>query len=310
VPGAGLFLVAALDLDYPRATASGGLRARKQIMTLLGDKIEMGAVALGVGDLDRSVDYYRRAIGLELLERDGGRAVLGTPGRALLELEARPGGRRDERAADLFHFALLVPSREALGQQLQHFIDSDTRLTGASEHFVSEALYLRDPDGHGIEVYRDRPREDWYDGEKFLLGTAQLDVKGVLEAGGAAPGRWAGIDPGTVMGHIHLETTDLALSKKFYVDTLGFDVTMDMAQASFLSVGGYHHHLALNTWSRRTHPADRSGDAIALLHYEIRLPDRDALARLASGLGQDTPRDGVLGVDDPTGIRVRLSARA
>ena len=212
-------------------------------------------------------------------------------------------------AADLFHFALLVPSRAALGQQLQHFIDIDARLTGASEHFVSEALYLRDPDGHGIEVYRDRPREDWYEGDKFLLGTAKMDVQGVLEAGRTAPGAWQGIDPGTVMGHIHLETTDLALSKGFYVDKLGFDVTMDMAQASFMSVGGYHHHLAVNTWGRRSRPAAQGGDAIALLHYEIRLPDRAALDRLAAGLDQDPPRGGMLEVDDPTGIRVRFRAQ-
>jgi catechol 2,3-dioxygenase len=275
-------------------------------MALLAD-IEMGAAALGVADLDRSVDYYRRTIGLELLERGNGRAVLGVPGRPLLELEARPGGRRDPDAADLFHFALLVPSREALGQQLQHFIDTDTRLTGASEHFVSEALYLRDPDGHGIEVYRDRPREEWYDGDKFLLGTAQMDTDGVLEAGRTASGRWRGIDPGTVMGHIHLETTDLALSKSFYVDKLGFDVTMDMAQASFMSVGGYHHHLAVNTWGRRSRPASHAGDTIALLHYEIRLKDTATLRRLAAALDQGEPQGGVLEVDDPTGIRVRFT---
>jgi catechol 2,3-dioxygenase len=278
-------------------------------MALLSD-IEMGAVALAVGDLDRSVDYYRRTIGLELLARNGGQAVLGVPGRPLLELSGRPGGRRDPDAADLFHFALLVPSRTSLGQQLQHFIDTDTQLTGASEHFVSEALYLRDPDGHGIEVYRDRPRQEWYEGDKFLLGTAPMDVQGVIEAGRAAPDKWHGIDPGTVMGHVHLETTDIALSKSFYVDRLGFDVTMDMAQASFLSIGGYHHHLAVNTWGRRSRPAARGDDAIALRHYGIRLPDRDALARLASGLGQDAPPNGTLDVDDPTGIRVRFTTQA
>jgi catechol 2,3-dioxygenase len=276
-------------------------------MSKLLSEIEMGAVALWVGDLDRSLDYYRRTIGLELLERNGRQAVLGVPGRRLLELEARPRGRRDPDAADLFHFALLVPSREALGQQLQHFIDTDARLTGASEHFVSEALYLRDPDGHGIEVYRDRTRQDWYDGDRFLLGTAPMDVQGVLEAGRTAQGAWHGIDPGTVMGHVHLETTDLALSKSFYVGTLGFDVTMDMAQASFLSVGGYHHHLAVNTWGRRSRPADRSDDAIALLHYEIRLKDTDALGRLAAALDQGPPQAGMLEVDDPTGIRIRLT---
>ena len=278
-------------------------------MSRLLPEIEMGAVALGVGDLDRSLDYYRRTIGLELLERNGAQAVLGVPGRTLLELEARPGGRRDPDAVDLFHFALVVPSREALGQQLQHFIDTDTRLTGASEHFVSEALYLSDPDGHGIEVYRDRPREDWYEGDKFLLGTAQMDVQGVLAAGRTASGQWHGIDPGTVMGHIHLETTDLALSKGFYVGRLGFDVTMDMAQASFMSVGGYHHHLAVNTWGRRSRPAGRSDDAIALLHYEIRLPDRAALDRLAAGLDRNAPQNALLEVDDPTGIRVRFTTQ-
>jgi catechol 2,3-dioxygenase len=282
--------------------------ARVRTKALLSD-IEMGAVALGVADLERSVDYYRRTIGLGLLDREGTRATLGVPGRPLVKLEARPGGRRDDDAADLFHFALLVPSREALGQQLRHFVDSETQLTGASEHFVSEALYLRDPDGHGIEVYRDRPREDWYDGDRFLLGTAPMDVQGVLEAGRGASGRCDGIDPGTVMGHVHLETTDIALSKRFYVDTLGFDVTMDIAQASFLSVGGYHHHLAVNTWGRRSRPAAHGGDAIALLHYEIRLPNRAALDRLAAGLDQDPPRGGMLEVDDPTGIRVRFTAQ-
>lgn len=279
-------------------------------MRQLLPEIEMGAVALGVGDLDRSLDYYRRTIGLEILERSGTQAVLGVPGRPLLELFGRPGGRRDQDAANMFHFALLVPSRAALGQQLQHFIDTDTRLTGASEHFVSEALYLRDPDGHGIEVYRDRPREQWYEGDRFLLGTAQMDVQDVLEAGRTAPGQWHGIDPGTVMGHVHLETTDIALSKSFYVDTLGFDVTMDMAQASFMSVGGYHHHLAVNTWGRRTRPAARDGAAIALLHYEIRLPDAATLGRLAAAQGQDAPQRGALEVDDPTGIRVRFTTEA
>jgi len=225
----------------------------------------------------------------------------------LLELEARPGGERHHQAADLFHFALLVPSRAALGRQLGHFMATDTQLTGASDHYVSEALYLRDPDGHGIEVYRDRPREDWYDDGRFLLGNGPFDLEGVLEADRAAPNRWDGIDPGTVMGHIHLETTDIALSKSFYVDRLGFDVTMDMAQASFLSVGGYHHHLAVNTWGRRRQPAAQDDTAIALRHYEIRLPV-GALDALSVQLEQ-APQDGVIEAFDPTGIKVRFTSR-
>jgi catechol 2,3-dioxygenase len=270
--------------------------------------IEMGAVALGVGDLGRSLAYYQDAIGLEVLEQAGSRAVLGVPGRRLLELEDRPGGRRDPQAADLFHFALLVSSREALGRQLRHFIDHEVKLTGASEHFVSEALYLRDPDGHGIEIYRDRPREDWYDDGKFLLGTTSIDYDGVIEAGAGA-GRWDGIDPGTVMGHIHLETPDIGRSQSFYTEVLGFDLMMEMPQARFLSVGGYHHHLAVNSWGRRDRPASQAPDAIALLHYEIVLPDIDALDSLAAGLGLEVPPDGALEVADPTGIKIRFASR-
>jgi catechol 2,3-dioxygenase len=277
---------------------------------LLPDQIEMGAVALSVRDLERSLDYYQRTIGLAVLERDGDHAVLGVPGRPLLELAARPQGERDRRAADLFHFALLVPSRAALGRQLGHFVASDTRLTGASDHLVSEALYLRDPDGHGIEIYRDRPRVDWYADGEFLLGTEALDAEGVLEAGRAAPGRWDGIDPGTVMGHVHLETLDLARAKGFYVDRLGFDVMKEMAQASFVSLGGYHHHLAFNTWGHRSREANPASDAIAMLWFEIRLPDRAALERLAAGLGTDAPRDGRLEVPDPNGLVVRFTAPA
>jgi catechol 2,3-dioxygenase len=280
------------------------------VTKLLPDRIEMGTVALAVRDLERSLDYYRRVIGLELLERQADHAVLGAGGGPLLELEAHANAERDRQAADLFHFALLVPSRAALGRQLGHFVASDTRLTGASDHLVSEALYLRDPDGHGIEIYRDRPRADWYADGEFLLGTEALDLEGVLEAGRAAGGQWDGIDPGTVMGHVHLETLDLKRAKGFYVDTLGFDVMKEMLQASFVSVGGYHHHLAFNTWGNRTRRAEPDRDAIAMRWYEIRLPDRAALDRVAAGLGSDAPRDGWLEVPDPNGLVVRFTAPA
>lgn len=273
---------------------------------LLPDRIELGPVVLAVGDFERSLDYYRRRIGLDLLDQSDGRAVLGVGVRPLLELEARPGAIRDGEVADLFHFALLVPSRAALGRQLAHLIANDTPLTGASDHFVSEAIYLRDPDGHGIELYSDRPREAWYVDGRFRIGTVALDVAAVLDAGRAAGGRWDGLDPGTVMGHVHLETCDLDLSRRFYAGTLGFDVMQEMPQASFLSVGGYHHHLAFNTWGRRTRPARTDAGVLALVRYEIRLPDRTALERLAAGLGAEL-RAGTLDVRDPTGIPIRFS---
>ena len=179
-------------------------------MTGLRDHgIELGAVALGVADLERSLGFYRDALGMEVLERSDGGAALGAGGRELLRLEERRGARRDPDAADLFHFALLLPSRAALGLELQHLIEREVKLTGAADHHVSEALYLDDPDGHGIELYRDRPRRDWLVDGRVRLTNARLDHAGILAAGRELRRAWAGLAPGTVMGHVHLQTHDL-----------------------------------------------------------------------------------------------------
>ena len=142
----------------------------------LPDDLRFGGMALAVADLARSIDYYRRRFGMEMLEQEKQRAALGAGGRRLLELEERPGAKRDPDAADLFHFAPRVPSRPALARQLARLLATDTRLTGASDHSVSEALYLRDPDGHGIEIYRDRPRETWNRNGRVHMTTAALDL--------------------------------------------------------------------------------------------------------------------------------------
>ncbi len=274
-------------------------------MTGLHDqRIAPGAVGLSVPDLARSLDFYRDGIGLEVLNVGGGRADLGVGGRRLLALEERRGAKRDFEAADLFHFALLLPSRAALGQQLQHLIEAGVALTGASDHHVSEALYLDDPDGHGIELYRDRPREGWLVDGRIKLITERLDHEGVLAAGRDAE-EWDGLDPGTVMGHVHLQTHDLPAAQRWYVERLGFDVTYVMSQATFMSIGGYHHHLAVNVWGKKRKPAAPAAGGIGLLWYELRVPEA-ALADLAQTLPDARRADGTLTATDPDGIPIRL----
>jgi catechol 2,3-dioxygenase len=276
----------------------------------LPDDLRFGAIALAVTDLERSVDYYQRRLGMELLERDDSRAILGTGGRRLLELEERPGAARDPEAADLFHFALRVPSRPALARQLAHLMAADTRLTGASDHTVSEALYLRDPDGHGIEFYRDRPREVWYQGGRVRMGTTALDLDGLLADASAGGQGENGLDPDTVIGHVHLETIDLQRAKAFYVDRLGLDVTAERPGATFMSKGGYHHHVAVNTWGGRTRPARDDRERIGMLWFEIELPDRRAVAALAEAFGAAVRSDRMLVVTDPNGLAIRFVTHA
>ncbi len=278
-------------------------------MTLLPDDFRYGAISLAVAELERSLDYYQRCIGMELLERAEGRAVLGAGGRRLLELEERPGASRDPQAADLFHFALLLPSRAALSRRLAQLIETETDLTGASDHGVSEALYLRDPDGHGIELYSDRPRETWYRDGRLRMGTTELDLDDLLLAGRAHGEGRRGLAPGTVIGHIHLESCDLPRSKDFYVGCLGLAVTTERPGAIFMSVGGYHHHVAANTWGRKTRPAPSGGDHIGMLWYEMELPERAQLAALAEGLGDAERSADMLVVTDPNGLAIRFCVR-
>jgi catechol 2,3-dioxygenase len=263
-----------------------------------------------VTDLERSVDYYRRRLGLELLQRQGSRATFGAGGRRLLELEERTGAARDPQSADLFHFALRVPSRPALARQLARLAATDTTLTGASDHNVSEALYLRDPDGHGIEFYRDRPRESWFQDGRVRMGTTALDLAGLLKE---APEGGRGedpLDPGTNIGHVHLETLDLARAKAFYVDRLGLEVTTERPGATFMSKGGYHHHIAVNTWGNRTRPAEDDHGRIGMLWFEIALPDRSSGAALAVEFGAPVSADQPLVVTDPNGLAIRFVAPA
>lgn len=238
--------------------------------------IFMGMVTLSVGDLARSLRFYQDRIGLALLNHEESTASLGAGDTPLLRLQHLPGARAHPRATGLFHFALRVPSRLELARTLAHLIKTKTPLDGASDHNVSEALYLHDPDGHGIEIYRDRPRADWYKDGRFVLNTTPFDADGVMGELEGHDEPWQGIHPATDMGHVHLRVADLASARRFYVDILGFEIMLAMESALFISAGGYHHHLGMNTWAGVGAPPPPA-DAARLIAYEIRFPTADAL---------------------------------
>ena len=289
------------------ATPASGTTAR------LPDALRLGPVRLQVSDLGQSVDYYTTVLGLQPRETDVGSATLHAEGEAepLVELVERrgvaPGGANSRLG--LYHFAILLPDRAALGRFLAHLVRSGTRL-GASDHLVSEALYLRDPDGLGIEVYSDRPRSSWrYSSGELAMATEPLDTAGVVAAGGGEP--WTGMPAGTVMGHIHLHVGDIDAASRFYHDVLGLDrMVWSYPGALFLSAGGYHHHLGVNTWAGRAAPASE-GDA-RLLEWRIVLPaERDArlVADRLAAAGHPVVQEGRSWlVTDPWGTPLRLTA--
>lgn len=275
-----------------------------------------------MSDLDRSVAYYETVLGLSTLEGQEGDgeetsrwAVLGVAaeGVPLIVLHERPGAAPipPEGRLGLFHFAILLPDRAALGRFLSHLGRLGIR-PGASDHLVSEALYLSDPDGLGIEVYADRPRASWtVRGGQIAMATDPLDQGALMAAGGDAP--WTGLPRGTRMGHVHLHVGDLDRASAFYHGALGLDqMVWAYPGALFLAAGGYHHHLGLNTWAPRARPAD--ADHARLLDWTLELGSAgavDAAVRSLSEAGHDPVRtNGGATVADPWGTTLRLEARA
>jgi catechol 2,3-dioxygenase len=248
--------------------------------------MRMGAVQLTVADLGRSLGYYEHGIGLRVQSRENGTATLGAGAEPLLVLTERSGARPADGFSGLFHFALLLPTRAALADWLVHAGANRVQLTGLSDHAVSEALYLRDPDHHGIELYADRPREQWEGRVGELMTSIPLDTADLLrDAGDDA---FTGLPAGTTMGHVHLSVADVEESVEFYRG-LGFDVMAQLGgEAAFLATGGYHHHIGVNTWQSRGAPYAPE--------------DRARLTRMTV-LGAAEPQD----LRDPSGIPVALS---
>src|SRR5215217_4829596 len=269
----------------------------------------VGAVELTVADLDRSVDYYTLAIGLKLLSRDSGVARLGSPdGLELLVLVEEPGAQPVRGHSGLFHFALLLPSQQDLARWLVHAAGARVPLSGMSDHLVSEAIYLRDPDWHGIEIYRDRPRAEWErEGEFVRMATIPLDIPAVLSALEDDELDFERIPPGTTMGHVHLQVADIPSAEQFYTEVLGFDVQARYGtQATFVSAGGYHHHLGANTWNSRGAAPAPEGSA-ALRHATVLIPDDSELERIAARVaGAAATADGGIYVRDPSQNKLLL----
>jgi catechol 2,3-dioxygenase len=272
----------------------------------------LGPVRLRVADLDGLAGFYRRAIGLHDLPSDDGTARLGTlGGTPLVELVGDPSApARPPRTTGLFHLAVLLPSRADLAQAVHRVTGAGWGFDGAADHLVSEALYLTDPEGNGIEIYRDRPRHEWaYRDGELEMGTLAIDLDGVL---GALPAGTAdeGVPDGTVMGHVHLQVRDIPEAEAFYSGALGFDVMVrGYPGALFVAAGGYHHHLGLNTWGTRAAPAPPIG-ARGLDRYTLVLPpgaDLDLVAARLSEAGHEAAGSGDgLTAADPSGNRVLI----
>jgi catechol 2,3-dioxygenase len=280
----------------------------------LPDGLHLGPVHLQVADIARSLAYYEEVLGLRPLRRDGGSAVLGPQGdeTPLVVLHERRGVAPVARRArlGLYHFAILLPDRASLGRFVAHLSRVGAR-AGASDHLVSEALYLTDPDGLGIEVYADRPKSEWTwrDGE-LVMSTDPLDLEQVMAA--ARGERWTGMPAGTRIGHLHLHVGALPEAAAFYQEALGFVPTVrSYPGALFLSAGGYHHHLGLNTWAGPTAAVPTDNDA-RLLEWTVVLPtraDAEAAARRMTSAGSEVKSEtsGWL-LTDPWGTRLRLRA--
>lgn len=256
--------------------------------------ITVSSLALTVRDLDAVGDFYQRVIGLDPISRDGEALILGQGDLPLMELRRDTRAISHPREAGLFHTAFLLPTRQDLGRWLRHAAGLGVRLEGASDHLVSEALYLSDPEGNGIEIYADRPRRDWdTDGTRVRMDTIALDLNELA----SAPGDWRGAPDDTVIGHVHLQAGDIAQAEAFYADQLGFDLSSRMAGASFYATGGYHHHLATNIWhSRGAGPRSEGSAGLA----ELRL------SAVPEALRTGTDR----AFTDPWGNRILLEEKA
>lgn len=269
----------------------------------------VNVVSLKVSQLERSLDYYEQIIGFQIMEKIARKAVLTADGKTPLVMLEQPDEPlpRDAHQPGLYHFAILLPTRAHLGSFLRHIIEERVQL-GASDHIVSEALYLSDPDGNGIEVYADRPKSFWQlESGRIRMSTDPLQAESLLAE---AEDTWNGLPAGTIMGHIHLHVTNLEKAKQFYCDGLGFDVVFHYPQALFMSTGGYHHHIAANTWNRASETKFLENQvglqwfSVLFPSEEVRMNAIDNLIRLGFSVIDEGKN---YYTNDPSGNQIQLS---
>ena len=274
-------------------------------------------IELHVKDLANMVSFYGDLMGFRLLENEGGQARLSPTGGAptLLTLTERPDARpQGSHFAGLYHTAFRYPGRQTLANALMRLVAARWPLQGAADHGVSEAIYLADPEGNGIEIYRDRPRQDWprlQDGVQ--MGNLPLDLHKLLEEAAPAAAQAGAIDAGTDIGHIHLQVSDLAKARSFYHQLLSLDIMMELPTALFMSAGGYHHHLGANIWNSRQAPRRTAGE-LGLASYAFLIPDEAGWLAVFERLQTQTKgarvaqrdRRAGLALEDQDGITVEL----
>ena len=252
--------------------------------------LTIGSVTLVINDLDKMVRFYSDILGLNVIELNGATATLGQGDNELVRFIVDHSARPYPKEAGLHHTAFLLPGRSALGSWLQHAKKSGVKLEGSADHFVSEAIYLSDPEGNGLEVYADRDRADWpRRNGQLVLGTEWLDQKDLLAS---AKRSWDKLPDDSVIGHVHLQVGNIARAVTFYVDKLGFERMAAMGTASFYGSGGYHHQLAANIWN--SEGSKRIPEASTGL-YEIEI------------IVRNQPFD-FTEAEDPWGVKVRLSS--
>ncbi len=268
----------------------------------------VGQVNINVTDLDSALAFYQDVIGFQVLEQTDRKAVLTTDGKTgLLTLEqpidVTP---KEARTSGLYHFALLLPTRADLSIFLQHLLQTGYRF-GASDHHVSEALYITDPDGNGIEVYRDRPSSEWtWSNGEVSMVTDPLNGESLLAE---SDSEWNGLPADTVMGHIHLHVSDLQKAEEFYVKGLDFTVVSHYPQAVFIATGRYHHHIAINTWQGVGAPAPKK-NSVGLNWYTLVFPNEEARGKAMEQLQEIgasvTAENDFFVTEDPSGNKIRL----
>lgn len=273
--------------------------------------IFVSQVEIKVENLERSLDFYKKMIGFQVLEESENKATLTANGETALLTIVQPENAvsKKTRTTGLYHYALLLPHRSDLARVLQHLMQHRYPLQGASDHLVSEALYLADPDGNGIEIYTDRPASDWnWKSKEVVMSSERLDIENLLtEAEGEM---WGGLPTETLMGHIHLHVSELSKTEEFYVKGLGFTVVNRYGQqALFISTGEYHHHIGLNTWNGVGAPAPVE-NSVGLNWFSLEFPDekyREMIVGQLANIGASVHElNGVFETRDPSGNRIRL----